>query len=134
MQPGLRNAAPNKWQVASSSSRPPSPPSPSSSCIIIVSVCAFTVQKGWLQGELPASHSWEAPNVFIVSLPKSGSGFERLPRHPAGWFNVTFHLCGVTVSFPFRKAPKKFIPHSKKTNKRAPISGWEREAKNLKQS
>lgn len=96
-------------------------------------LCAYSA-KVVAPGRMPASHSWEAPNIFIVSLPKSGPWFERHPRHPAGWFNVTFHFCGGTVSFPFRKAPKKFIPPSKKTNKRAPISGWEREAKKLMQS
>lgn len=44
--------------------------------------------KGWLLGELPASHSWEAPNIFLVSLPESGSGFERHPWHLVGQFNV----------------------------------------------
>lgn len=53
-------------------------------CIVIGSVCG----KGLLLAELPASHSWEAPNIFLVSLPESGSGFERHPRHLIGQFNI----------------------------------------------
>lgn len=52
--------------------------------IVIGSVCG----KELFLGELPASHSWEAPNIFLVSLPKSDSGFERHPRHLVGQFNV----------------------------------------------
>ena len=57
---------------------------PTTTCIVIASVCG----KELLLGELPASHSWEAPNIFLVSLSESDSGFERHPRHLVGQFNV----------------------------------------------